>query len=95
MKRLVTIGAVAIGLVLSSCGAGGDDEDATTTPAPPVEAPSGRATPPNDPGALPPKFVQCMSKQGYEVNASADIHSAPQQLLQACFGSLHQGGGGP
>lgn len=94
MKRLVTIGAVVIGLVLPSCGG---DEQATTSPgpAPPVEAPSEGATPPSDPGALPPEFVQCMAKQGYEIKSSADIHSAPPQVLQKCFGSLHQGGGAP
>lgn len=94
MKRLVTIGAVMIGLVLPSCG--GDDEDATTTPTPPADAPSGSATPPpRDPGALPPAFVQCMAEQGYEIKSPAEIHSAPQQVLQACFGSLHQDGGTP
>lgn len=91
MKRLVTIGAVVSGLALSSCG--GDGEDATTTATPP--APSGSATPPSDRGGLPPELVQCMSEQGYEVKSSADVHSAPQQVLQACFGSLHQGGGAP
>ena len=93
MRRLVTIGAVVVGLVLPSCG--GDDEDATTSPTPPVDAPSGSAMPPSDPGALPPEFVQCMAEQGYEIKSPAEIHSAPQQVLQACFGSLHQGCGGP
>ncbi len=87
MKRRVTIGAVGIGLVLSSCG--GDDEDATTTPAPPVDAPSGSATPPSDPGALPPEVVGCLADQGFEIESSAEIHSAPPQVLQACFGSGH------
>jgi hypothetical protein len=82
-------GAVVIGLVLSSCS--GDDEDATTNPAPPADAPSRRATPPSDAGALPREFVQCMAAQGFDVRSPDDIHSAPQQVLQACFGSLHQG----
>ena len=81
------MGAVVIGLGLSSCA--GDDEDATTTPTPPVDAPSGNATPPSDPSALPPKFVKCMADQGYDVKSADDIHSAPQQVLQVCFGSLH------
>jgi hypothetical protein len=90
MRRLVTIGAMAIGLGLASCA--GDDEEETPSPPPPADAPSGSATPPNDPGALPPQFVECMAAQGYDVRSSEDIHSAPQQVLQACFGALHQGG---
>ncbi|GEM_PF-6655989 len=95
MRRVVTIGSAVIGLVLSSCG--DDDEQATTSPTSvaPVEAPSEGSTPPGDPGALPPEFVECMAKQGYEIKSSADIHSVPQQVLQECFGSLHQGGGAP
>jgi hypothetical protein len=95
MKRLATIGAVVIGLALPSCG--GDDEKATTnsSPVPPVGAPSEGTTPPGDPGALPPEFVKCMADQGYEVESSADVHSAPPQVLQACFGSLHGSGGAP
>lgn len=77
-----------IALVLSSCS-GDDDEQATTTPVPPVDAPSEGATPPSDPDALPPELVQCMAEQGFEVKSSADLHSAPQQVLQACFGSIH------
>jgi hypothetical protein len=92
MKRLVTIGAVALGLGLASCA--GDDEE-TPSPTPPADAPSGSATPPNDPAALPPEFVDCMAAQGYDVKSAEDIHSAPQQVLQTCFGALHQGGGAP
>jgi hypothetical protein len=88
MRRPVTLGAVLIGLALASCG--DDDENATTSPAPrdAVETPSA-------PGALPPEFIECMAKQGFEVSSADDIHSAPPQILQACFGSLHQGGGAP
>jgi len=93
MSRLVTIGAVVIGLGLSSCG--GDDGEATTSPEPPAEAPSGGATPPSDRGALPPEFVECMADQGFDVKSPAEVHSAPQQVLQTCFGSLHRGGGAP
>jgi hypothetical protein len=93
VKRIVTIGAVAIALVLSSCS--GDDEDATTSPAPPADAPSRSATPPGGPGALPPEFVDCMAAQGFDVKSPDDIHAAPPQVLQAWFGSLHQDGGTP
>jgi hypothetical protein len=89
MKRLITIGVMAIGLVLSSCSS--DEDDPKTTPAPPagVEAPNEGAAPRGDPSQLPPEFVRCMAEQGYEVKSSGDIHSAPPQVLQACFGSIH------
>jgi hypothetical protein len=96
MKRHATIGAVVIGLTLSSCG-GDDDNKATTSPAPPdtVETPSESAPPAAEPGALPPEFQECMAEQGFAVSSLDDIHSAPQQMLQRCFASLHQGGGTP
>lgn len=83
---------VALALAVAACG--GDDEEATTRPAPRdgVEAPR-ETTPPSAPGALPAEFVQCMADQGFEIKSPAAIHSAPPQLLQACFGSLHEGGG--
>jgi hypothetical protein len=54
-----------------------------------VETPSGGAAPPSDPGQLPPEFLECMAERGYQVKSSADIHSAPPQVHQACFGSIH------
>jgi len=84
---------VAVSLMLAACG-GSDDEEATTTPAP-AQPPSAGSTPPSDPGALPPEFTKCTAARGYKVESSADIHSAPQQVLQACFGSLHGSGGAP
>jgi hypothetical protein len=93
MKRLVTIGVAVIGLALSSCG--GDDEKPTTTPRDAVETPSNSTPPASAPGALPPEFMACMAAQGFEVSSPDDIHSAPTQTLQACFGALHQGGGAP
>jgi hypothetical protein len=85
MRRHITIGAVAIGLALAGCG-GGDDE-ASTTPAPRESAPT-----PGSAGALPPAFVQCMAEQGFDVSSPDDVHAAPTDVLQACFGSLHEGG---
>jgi hypothetical protein len=95
MKRPVTIGAVVLGLALSSCGGG--DENATTSPAPrdAVETPSDTPPPASARRTLPPEFIDCMAEQGFEVSSPDDIHSAPTQILQACFGSLHQGGGAP
>ena len=85
MKRLLAISAVVIGLSIAGCGGDGDEEETTTTaPSSELEAPSGGATPPGGLGALPPGFVECMAEQGYEVQSSADIHSAPPQVLQMC-----------
>ena len=74
----VALGLVALALVLAACGGGDDGEDKKATPPP-----SG------DLGALPPGFVECMAEQGYEIKSSADIHSAPPEVLQGCFGAAH------
>jgi hypothetical protein len=71
---------------------GGDDEGASSNPAPSgggVETPRGGPAPQGDLEALPPGFVECMAEAGYEIKSSADIHSAPPQVLQACFGASH------
>ena len=78
--------------------AGGSDNEATTNPAPRdgVEAPAETTTPsPGDPSSLPPAFVKCMADRGFAVESPEDIHTAPPQVLQTCFGTLHQGGGTP
>jgi hypothetical protein len=95
MKRYVTCGAVAIGLLVSGCGGG--DGKATTSPAPrdPVETPGESAPPPSAPGALPPEFVECMADRGFDVSSPDDVHSAPTRVLQLCFGSLHEADGAP
>jgi hypothetical protein len=91
MKRCARIGAVALGLALSACG--GDD----TSPPPrdSVETPSESTPVPSALGALPPAFLKCMAGRGFDVSSSEDIHSAPPEVLQVCFGSLHEGGGAP
>jgi hypothetical protein len=86
---------LALALLVGGCG-GGDGKDDNTTATPPAsETPFGGqgTAPQSDPGQLPPEFVECMVDQGFDIESSADIHSAPPQVLQACFGSLH--GGGP
>jgi hypothetical protein len=95
MRRHVTIGAVVIGLALSSCG--GDDGKATAEPTPSdgIETPSESTPTPSAPSGLPPEFLKCMADQGYDISSSDDIHSAPPQVLQDCFESFHQGGGAP
>jgi hypothetical protein len=87
MRRLRTLIAGALALVaLTLAACGGDDPEATTS-APSSEAPGGAA--PNDLGQLPPGFVECMADQGFEIESADDIHTAPPQVLQACFGSSH------
>jgi hypothetical protein len=78
---------LAVALVLAACG-DDDDEGTTTTTTPAAEAPGEGTTQPSV-GGLPPGFVECMADQGYAVESSADIHSAPQNVLQACFGAAH------
>jgi hypothetical protein len=95
VRRLGAVIAVALALValtLAACG-GDDDEEATTSPAP-SEAPSGDTTPPSS-GALPPELVECFADQGFDLRSPTEIHSAPPQVVQECFGVLHQGGGAP
>ena len=89
----IALALVALALMLAACGGGDDDEEATTSPAP-TEAPSEGAAPPS-PGALPPELVECMADQGFDIESPTEIHSAPQQVVQECFGALHQGGGAP
>jgi hypothetical protein len=88
----VALALVALALMLAACG-GGDEEETTTSPAP-SEAPSEGATPPS-PGALPPELVECYADKGFDIESPADIHSAPPQVVEACFESLHRGGGAP
>jgi hypothetical protein len=96
MSRLA-VGAVAFALVvltllLGGC-LGGDDEETTNSPAP-AAAPDRNAAPPS-PTALPPELVECFADRGFDLESPAEIHSAPPQVVQECFGALHQGGGLP
>jgi hypothetical protein len=86
MKSQATVLVLVIGLALSACG--GDDNP---PPAGTAETPS----PSSATDGLPPQFIECMARAGYEIESADDIHSAPQQVLQTCFGSLHQGGASP
>jgi hypothetical protein len=85
IRAFVAVALVA--LPLATCG--GDDADAPARTAPAKSA----APAPGGPAALPPEFLECMAEQGYEVQSPTEIHAAPPQVLQACFESLHQGGG--
>jgi hypothetical protein len=88
----VALALVALALIFAACG-GGDDEEASPSPAP-REAPNGGATPPS-PSALPPALLECFAEKGYEIASPNELHSAPPQVVQECFGALHQGGGAP
>jgi hypothetical protein len=88
----LVLALVTLTLVLTACG-GGDDEEATTEPAP-SEDPSGGDTSPS-PSALPPELLECFAKRGYTIESPAEIHSAPPEVVQRCFGALHQGGAAP
>jgi hypothetical protein len=94
MSRAVALaggGIALIVLVVAVLVLGADDDGTSSTPLPSgdVEAPSGSPPSAGDLGALPPGFVGCMAQQGYEIQSSADIHSAPPDVLQACFGAAH------
>jgi hypothetical protein len=79
-------------LALTACG-GGDDGQTNTSPAP-SEAPEKGTTSPGA-GGLPPALLDCFADKGYKVESPSEIHSAPPQVVQECFGVLHQGGGPP
>jgi hypothetical protein len=89
---LALVALVSVVLIVAASG-GGDGDDPATSPAP-SDAPNGGATPPS-PGGLPPGLAECYADQGYELESPADIHSAPQEVVEECFDALHQGGGAP
>jgi hypothetical protein len=76
----------------------GDDEENKEATPPASESPprddSGSTTPPS-PNALPPELLECFAERGYAIESPTEIHSAPPQVVQECFGVLHQGGGAP
>jgi hypothetical protein len=83
-----TLALLSLVLLLAACGDDGDEDTTTTTTTPAAQAPSAEP-PPGGVEGLPPEFVECMAEQGYTVESSADIHSAPPGVLQSCFGSAH------
>jgi hypothetical protein len=83
-RRVALVIAVALAVPLGACG--DDDEEPKRAPAP-----SQTPSPQDSVGQLPPAFLQCMADQGFAVTSSADIHSAPQEVLQMCFATLHEG----
>jgi hypothetical protein len=39
--------------------------------------------------------VECFADRGFNLTSPTEIHSAPPQVVEECFGALHQGGGLP
>jgi hypothetical protein len=87
----VALALIALALTLGACG--GDDGETSTNPAP-SGATNGSGPPPST-GALPQELVECYAEKGYRIESPAQIHSAPPQVIQECFGALHEGGGSP
>jgi len=93
---LVVLVAIVVGGI--ALAGGGDDEESKEATPPASEAPlgdGGGSTAPPSPGALPPELLECFAAKGYEVQSPAELHSAPPQVVQECFGALHQGDGVP
>jgi hypothetical protein len=84
MRRRLAAAVLVSGLLVAGCG--GDDDGTTAEPAPQTPTPS-RVS------GLPPEFIACMADQGYAIESADDVHAAPQEVLQLCFGALHDGGG--
>jgi hypothetical protein len=93
---LVVLVAIVVGSI--ALAGGGDDEANKETSPPASEAPlgdGGGSPAPPSPSALPPELLQCFADKGYAIESPAEIHSAPPEVVQECFGALHQGGGAP
>jgi hypothetical protein len=95
MSRRIAVPMTLAAFALGGCG-GGDDGNAAGTPEPgDGDVAPTQTAPPNPLGSLPPEFFECLADQGIVVESPDEIHSVPQQALQACFASLHQSGGAP
>jgi hypothetical protein len=95
-RRAVALALTALAMLVGGCFGGDDEENDATAPA--SEAPlgdGGGSTTPLSPSALPPELLECFADKGYEIASPTEIHSAPPQVVQECFGALHQGGGQP
>ena len=88
----IALALVALALLLGGCW-GGDDEETTNSPAP-ARAPDTDPAP-RSPSGLPPQLVECFADRGFDLKSPTEIHSAPPQVVEECFGALHQGGGLP
>ena len=95
---LVAVIAIVVGIAVA--GGGGDDGKSSTSPAP-AAAPSDSAIPPDVASQLPPGIAECLADQGVDIPDDASpqeiFHggAVPPEVLNECFGALHQGGGAP
>lgn len=98
---LVVLVAIIVG-GLAIAGDSGDDEGtsgaAPTRTSAPSGAPDGSPAQPGL-GAFPPEFIQCLTDRGVDIEGKDPqelFHggAVPPEVLNACFGALH-GGGGP
>jgi hypothetical protein len=90
------LAVVALAPVVPACSGDDNTSDEPKKSPPASDSPSGGggASPPSA-GQLPPEFTRCMTDNGFPIESPDEIHSAPQQVLQECFGSLHGGAGRP
>ena len=95
-RAAAILAVVALALGVLACSGDDDTSDEPKKSPPASDSPSGGggASPPSA-DQLPPEFTRCMADNGFPIESPDEIHSAPQQVLQECFGSLHGGGGGP
>jgi hypothetical protein len=87
----LVLALLVLALTLAACG--GDNGETKTSPAPSGPQNKGATSP--GAGALPPQLLECFADKGYKLESPGEIHSAPPQVVQECFGVLHQGGGSP
>jgi hypothetical protein len=97
---VAVIAIVAVGI--AAAGGGGDDGESSTSPAP-AAAPSDGAAPPGVLSGFPPEFIQCLADQGVDIQSLEGIDpqeifhggAVPPEVMNACFGVIHGGGGAP
>lgn len=88
---LVALIAIVVAAIALAGGGGGGESATSPTPA---QSPGGGAAPPSA-GGLPPGIAECVADQGFELESPDELHSVPDDVLEACFDALHQGGGAP
>ncbi len=94
MRRCRTVLAIAlvpVALGFAACG----HERREHEPPDPGGQQGGPRSGEQGSGALPEPLLECFADKGYDIESSAEIHSAPPEVVQACFESFHQGGASP
>jgi len=97
---LLAVIAIVVVVGIAVAGGGGDDGESSRRPAP-AAAPSDGAAPPGVASQLPPGFAECLADQGVDLPEGAGLNeifhggAVPPEVVNQCFGRLHQGGGAP